>query len=70
MQDRVCREKRLINSASSKSCRSTLVAAGFGAYFFLLVISYMLLSNPDIDQVAFMLILLHLFICREVIAHA
>jgi hypothetical protein len=51
MQDRVCREKRLINSASSKSCRSTLVAAGFGAYFFLLVISYMLLSNPDIDQV-------------------
>jgi hypothetical protein len=28
----------------------TLVAAGFGAYFFLLVISYMLLSNPDIDQ--------------------
>uniref|UniRef100_A0A7C1PC59 Uncharacterized protein n=1 Tax=Thermofilum pendens TaxID=2269 RepID=A0A7C1PC59_THEPE len=29
----------------------TLVAAGFSAYFLLLVISYMLLSNPDIDQV-------------------
>jgi len=29
----------------------TLVATGFGAYFFLLVISYMLLSNPDIDQI-------------------
>lgn len=28
----------------------TLVATGCGAYFFLLVISYMLLSNPDIDQ--------------------
>jgi hypothetical protein len=29
----------------------TIVATGFGAYFFLLVISYMLLSNPDIDQI-------------------
>jgi uncharacterized protein YhhL (DUF1145 family) len=27
----------------------TLVATGFGAYFFLLVISYMLLSSPDVD---------------------
>jgi len=27
----------------------TLVATGFGAYFFLLVISYMLLSSPDVN---------------------
>jgi len=27
-----------------------VVAAGFGAYFFLMVISYMLLSSPDVNE--------------------
>jgi hypothetical protein len=44
----------------------TLVAMGFSAYFLLIVISYILLSNPDIDPLRGILLLTFSFVAVAV----